>query len=65
MTAVEEKATAFAAPKGIPEYYPPSSAGFAHVRATLEAAADRAGYGLLEWPALRRRLDRIDGSYAQ
>jgi histidyl-tRNA synthetase len=50
VTAVEEKATAFAAPKGIPEYYPPSSAGFAHVRATLEAAADRAGYGLLELP---------------
>jgi histidyl-tRNA synthetase len=50
VTAVEEKATAFAAPKGIPEYYPPSSAGFEHVRATLEAAADRAGYGLLELP---------------
>jgi histidyl-tRNA synthetase len=50
VTAVEEKVTAFAAPKGIPEYYPPSSAGFAHVRATLEAAADRAGYGLLELP---------------
>ena len=28
--------TAFAAPKGVPEYYPPESAGFAHVRATLE-----------------------------
>jgi histidyl-tRNA synthetase len=52
VTAVEEeeKATAFAAPKGVPEYYPPESAGFAHVRATLEAAADRAGYGLLELP---------------
>jgi len=23
-----------------------------------------AGYGLLEWPALRRRLDRLDASYA-
>jgi histidyl-tRNA synthetase len=50
VTAVEEKATAFAAPKGVPEYYPPGSAGFVHVRATLEAAADRAGYGLLELP---------------
>lgn len=50
MTALEEKVTAFAAPKGIPEYYPPESAGFAHVRAILEAAADRAGYGLLELP---------------
>ena len=51
MTAVEEKrATSFAAPKGIPEYYPPESAGFAHVRAALETAAERAGYGLLELP---------------
>jgi histidyl-tRNA synthetase len=50
VTAVEEKTTAFAAPKGVPEYYPPESAGFVHVRATLEAAADRAGYGLLELP---------------
>jgi histidyl-tRNA synthetase len=48
--ARDEKVTAFAAPKGIPEYYPPESAGFAHVRATLEAAAERAGYGLLELP---------------
>jgi hypothetical protein len=31
-----------------------------------EAAQNlQTGYGLLEWPALRRRLDRIDGSYAQ
>ena len=31
-----------------------------------EAAQNlQAGYGLLEWPALRRRLDRIDASYAQ
>ncbi|OZM81696.1 histidine--tRNA ligase [Pseudonocardia sp. MH-G8] len=46
----QQKASAFAAPKGIPEYFPPESAGFAHVRATLEAAAERAGYGLLELP---------------
>jgi hypothetical protein len=31
-----------------------------------EAAQNlQAGYGLLEWPALRRRLDRLDGGYAQ
>ncbi|MBW0094195.1 histidine--tRNA ligase, partial [Pseudonocardia sp. KRD-188] len=42
--------TPFAAPKGIPEYTPPDSAAFAHVRDTLVAAAGRAGYGLLELP---------------
>jgi len=42
--------TAFAAPKGVPEYYPPESAGFEHVRNTLQSAADRAGYGLIELP---------------
>jgi len=33
----------------------------------LEAGAQRGqtGYGLLEWPALLRRLDRLDPSYAQ
>ena len=32
----------------------------------LKAGAQKAqsGYGLLEWPALRRRLDRLDPSYA-
>jgi len=40
----------FAAPKGIPEYSPPESAGFLHVRDTLSAAADRAGYGYIELP---------------
>ena len=40
----------FAAPKGIPEYTPPDSAAFAHVRDTLIGAAGRAGYGLLELP---------------
>jgi ribulose-5-phosphate 4-epimerase/fuculose-1-phosphate aldolase len=29
-----------------------------------DAQKGRSGYGLLEWPALRRRLDRLDGSYA-
>jgi len=40
----------FAAPKGVPEYTPPDSAGFEHVRDTLLGAADRAGYGLIELP---------------
>ena len=40
----------FAAPKGVPEYTPPESAGFEHVRSTLVTAADRAGYGLIELP---------------
>lgn len=48
--AAAGRATAFAAPKGIPEYVPPASAGFAHVRDTLLSAADRAGYGLIELP---------------
>ncbi|MBV9920645.1 MAG: histidine--tRNA ligase [Pseudonocardia sp.] len=42
--------TPFAAPKGVPEYTPPDSAGFEHVRDTLAAAAARAGYGLIELP---------------
>ncbi|RZT86159.1 histidyl-tRNA synthetase [Pseudonocardia sediminis] len=40
----------FAAPKGIPEYLPPESAGFTHVRDTLAGAAERAGYGHIELP---------------
>jgi ribulose-5-phosphate 4-epimerase/fuculose-1-phosphate aldolase len=28
------------------------------------APTGQTGYGLLEWPALRRRLDRLDASYA-
>lgn len=53
MSAVQEgvrRAGAFAAPKGIPEYYPPESAGFVHVRDTLAGAAERAGYGYIELP---------------
>src|SRR5690606_36668178 len=52
VTAVEEPgtATSFTAPKCIPEYFPPVSAAFEHVRATLEAPAALAGYGLLEPP---------------
>jgi histidyl-tRNA synthetase len=52
VTAVTEprRLQAFAAPKGVPEYTPPASAAFEHVRNTLVAAADRAGYGLIELP---------------
>ncbi len=53
MTAVQpvqQRVSTFDAPKGIPEYVPPDSAGFAHVRDTLSTAAERAGYGLIELP---------------
>jgi histidyl-tRNA synthetase len=43
-------ATALSAPKGVPDYVPPDSAGFEHVRDTLQGAAARAGYGLVELP---------------
>jgi histidyl-tRNA synthetase len=41
---------AFTAPKGIPEYFPPASAGFLAVRDALAGAARRAGYGYIELP---------------
>jgi histidyl-tRNA synthetase len=42
--------TAFNAPKGIPEYFPPDSAAYLAVRDTLVEAARRAGYGYIELP---------------
>lgn len=42
--------TAFEAPKGIPEYFPPDSAEYLAVRETLADAARRAGYGYIELP---------------
>jgi histidyl-tRNA synthetase len=45
-----ERPAALSAPKGVPEYVPPESAGFEHVRSTLMRTADRAGYGLIELP---------------
>ena len=42
-TAVPPRPASFAAPKGVPEYYPPDSAGFEHVRDTLQAAEARSG----------------------
>ena len=50
--AVQQRAASFAAPKGVPEYYPPVSRSTLvrdPVRRLL-AAADRAGYGLIELP---------------
>ncbi|MFT3662512.1 MAG: histidine--tRNA ligase [Gordonia sp. (in: high G+C Gram-positive bacteria)] len=40
----------FAAPKGIPDYFPPASADFLAVRDALTDAAHRAGYGHIELP---------------
>ncbi|WP_024443325.1 histidine--tRNA ligase [Mycobacterium sp. UM_WGJ] len=40
----------FAAPKGVPDYVPPASAGFVAVRDGLLATARRAGYGDIELP---------------
>ena len=40
----------FSAPKGVPDYFPPTSAAFAHVRSTLTRAAELAGYGYIELP---------------
>ena len=40
----------FSAPKGVLEYYPPTSATFLAVRDTLMECARRAGYGYIELP---------------
>ena len=40
----------FAGPKGIPDYYPPTSRSFVAVRDILVAAATRAGYAPIELP---------------
>jgi histidyl-tRNA synthetase len=40
----------FAAPRGIPDYFPPASADFRRVRDALTDAAHRAGYGHIELP---------------
>ncbi|EOM75895.1 histidine--tRNA ligase [Rhodococcus rhodnii] len=44
------KASAFSAPKGIPDYLPPASADFVAVRDAFVSAAHRAGYGHIELP---------------
>ncbi len=40
----------FYAPKGVPDYYPPTSTPFVAVRETLQSAARRAGYQPIELP---------------
>ncbi|MFV0495017.1 histidine--tRNA ligase [Mycobacterium sp.] len=42
--------TGFAAPKGVPDYFPPDSAQFLAVRDGLLGAARTAGYGHMELP---------------
>lgn len=49
MTATQKK-TALKAPKGVPDYVPPTSAGFVAVRDAITSAARRAGYGHIELP---------------
>jgi histidyl-tRNA synthetase len=44
------EASAFAAPKGVPDYVPPDSAGFVAVRDGLLHTARRAGYRDIELP---------------
>ena len=44
------KPTTFSAPKGIPDYFPPTSAEFVAVREGLLDAARNAGYGHIELP---------------
>ena len=44
------KPSALAAPKGVPDYFPPDSRVFTAVRDTLIRAADRAGYSPIELP---------------
>lgn len=49
MTGTEKK-IALKAPKGVPDYVPPGSAGFVAVRDAITTAARRAGYGHIELP---------------
>lgn len=44
------KQSSLAAPKGVPDYFPPASRAFTAVRDTLIRAADRAGYSPIELP---------------
>ncbi|MFN7243127.1 MAG: histidine--tRNA ligase [Dietzia cercidiphylli] len=49
MTGTQKK-TALKAPKGVPDYVPPTSAAFVAVRDAITTAARRAGYGHIELP---------------
>lgn len=45
-----QKKTALKAPKGVPDYAPPTSAAFVAVREAITSAARNAGYGHIELP---------------
>ncbi|MGX1858818.1 histidine--tRNA ligase [Dietzia sp. NPDC055340] len=45
-----QKKTVIKAPKGVPDYVPPTSAAFVAVRDAITHAARRAGYGHIELP---------------
>ena len=45
-----QKKTVIKAPKGVPDYVPPTSAAFVAVRDAITTAARRAGYGHIELP---------------
>lgn len=45
-----QKKTAIKAPKGVPDYVPPTSAAFVAVRDAITSAARNAGYGHIELP---------------
>lgn len=45
-----QKKTAIKAPKGVPDYVPPTSTAFVAVRDAITHAARRAGYGHIELP---------------
>ncbi|NLD86454.1 MAG: histidine--tRNA ligase [Actinomycetales bacterium] len=49
MTGSQKKST-IKAPKGVPDYVPPTSAAFVAVRDAITAAARNAGYGHIELP---------------
>ncbi|MBB1029890.1 histidine--tRNA ligase [Dietzia sp. SLG310A2-38A2] len=49
MTGTQKK-SALKAPKGVPDYVPPTSTGFVAVRDAITSAARRAGYGHIELP---------------
>ena len=45
-----QKKTAIKAPKGVPDYVPPTSAAFVAARDAITSAARNAGYGHIELP---------------
>lgn len=50
LRGVCEMTKAFSAPKGVPDYVPPRSRDFLHVRRQLAAPAEHAGYNYIELP---------------